>query len=428
VDDQFAALGEAPPGADRPGRWHWLRSLAVDVRPLRESPAFRRMWLGQAVSFLGSQVTFVAVPYQLYSLTGSTLQVGLLSLCELVPLLTLSFLGGAFADAVDRRRLVIASDLGLALASGLLAANASLAHPHVWALYVLSTLVASLFALGLPALRSLTPSLVAPDRLPAAFALGAVYGSLGMIVGPTVGGALIGAAGLTTTYLLDVGTFAASLAAVASLPAAKPEAAERVGLGSIVTGLRFLGSQPAILGSLLLDTNAMVFGMPQALFPALAAERFAGGAQTVGLLYAAPAVGSFVAALLSGWAGRVRRQGIAVAAAASAWGVAIALFGLAEALWLGLLLLAVAGAADMTSGVFRSAILLGGAPDELRGRLTGIELAQVASAPALGNVEAGPVATLTSLRFSIVSGGLACVAGCALLVAALPGLRSYEAR
>src|SRR4051794_29112210 len=213
------------------------------------------MWLGQAVSFLGSQVTFVAVPYQLYRVTGSTLQVGLLSLCELVPLLTLSFVGGAIADAVDRRRLVLATDAGLALASALLAANAALAHPRVWALYVLSAAIASLFALGLPALRSLMPSLVRPDQLPAAFALGAVYGSLGMIVGPALGGALIGAVGLTTTYALDVATFAASLVAVASLSPARPEVSERVGLGSIVTGLRFLGSQPAILGSLLLDTN-----------------------------------------------------------------------------------------------------------------------------------------------------------------------------
>jgi MFS family permease len=266
------------------------------------------------------------------------------------------------------------------------------------------------------------------DQLPAASLLNSAYHSLGAVAGPATGGLLIAGVGLTGTYLIDVGTFAASLIAIWRLPAFPPhEEAERAGLRSMLEGFRFVLSQRVIIGIFLLDTNAMVFGMPSALFPALAEHTFGGGATTVGFLYAAPYAGALAATLLSGWVSHVRRQGLAVAIAAALWGVAILAFGFATALPLALVLLAFAGAADNVSAAFRSAIVLAATPDEMRGRVSGIELAQVASAPALGNLEAGVVASFTSLRFSVASGGFLCIAGTLAVVALFPALLRYDA-
>jgi MFS family permease len=423
-----AAAEDAPELTDRPGWRVGLRRLAVDTRPLRYRH-FRNLWLGQSISSFGSHITYVAIPYQMYQLTHSTLAVGLIALCELVPLLTLSVVGGTIADAVDRRRLMLITELGLVVCSGALVFNATLERPRAWALYVLAASITALWALGSPALRSLTPRLVPEDQLASASLLNSAYHSLAAVGGPATGGLLIATIGLTGTYLVDVATFAASLVAIWRLPTFPPhEHAEGVTLRSMVEGFRFVASQPVILGIFLLDTNAMIFGMPSALFPALAEHRFHGGAGVVGILYSAPYAGALLATLLSGWVAHVRRQGLAVAVAASLWGVAILLFGFAESLPLALLLLAFAGAADNVSAAFRSAIVLAATPDSMRGRVSGIELAQVASAPALGNVEAGVVASLTSLRFSIVSGGLACVAGTALIVASFPALLRYDAK
>ena len=413
------------PLAERPGL---LARLLVDVRPLRVKP-FRRLWLGQAVSLLGSMISFVAVPYQLYELTHSTLQVGLLAFADLVPLLTLAFVGGTVADAVDRRRLLLVTEVGFAVVSLLLAANASLEHPRVWALYVLAFAGASFWALGSPALRSLTPRLVPEQQLSAAVALNSVYSNLGAVAGPALGGVLISVFGLTTTYLIDFGSFAASLVAIALLPSIPPaEEAARAGLRSMIEGFRFVRRQKVVMGIFLLDTNAMIFGMPSALFPALAEHRFHGGAGTVGLLYGAPYAGALAASIVSGPIHRIRRQALAVAVFAGAWGVAIIGFGLATNLWLALVFLVFAGAADFVSAALRSTIVLEATPDAMRGRVSGIELAQVASAPTLGNVEAGVVASFTSLRFSIVSGGVACVLGTIALLVAIPQLIRYEAR
>jgi MFS family permease len=357
------------------------------------------------------------------------LLVGLIALAELVPLLTLAVVGGTIADAVDRRRLLLVTEVGLVVCSALLVVNATLDEPRVWALFVLAAAITSFWALGSPALRSLTPRLVPEDQLASASLLNSAYHSLGAVAGPATGGLLIAGVGLTGTYLIDVATFAASLLAIWRLPSFPPhEQAERAGLRSMLEGFRFVRSQPVILGIFLLDTNAMVFGMPSALFPAFAEHRFGGGASTVGFLYAAPYAGALAATLLSGWVSHVRRQGIAVAIAAALWGVAILLFGLATSLVLALLLLAFAGAADNVSAAFRSAMVLAATPDEMRGRVSGIELAQVASAPTLGNVEAGVVASLTSLRFSVVSGGVACVVGTVAILAAFPALLRYDAR
>jgi MFS family permease len=406
-----------------------LARAAVDLTPLRESQPFRRLWAGQAVSFLGSEINQVAVPIQLYQLTRSTLAVGLLGLTVLVPLLTLTLVGGAIADAFDRRRLLLVSESGLALVGVGFAVNATLPHPQVWLLYVLSTVGASVFCLGTPAMRSLTPRLVPEEQIVSASNLNSIYSNFGAVAGPALGGILVATVGLTATYLIDVATFAASLASVWALPPVPPaHDADRPSLRSIVDGFRYVRTQRAVLGIFLVDTNAMIFGMPSALFPALADHRFGGGAQTVGFLYAAPYAGALVASLLSGWVTHARRHGLIVLVAASLWGVAIAIFGFVESLPLALVCLALAGAADLVSAVFRSAIVLRVTPDSLRGRVSGIEFAQVASAPTLGNVEAGVLASLTSLRFSIVSGGIACVAGTVLIGLLLPALRRYDAR
>jgi MFS family permease len=406
-----------------------LRRLVVDIGPLKRYPAFRRLFVGQTISTFGSEIAAVAAPFQLYQLSHSTLQVGLLSLCELFPLLTLTIAGGALADAVDRRRLLLNTESLLALVAGGFALNASLPHPRVWAIYVLVTLAMSIFSLGAAGMNTVIPRLVEQHELTAANAIENAYGSTTNVAGPALGGVLIAALGLTGAYIIDAATFAASLWSVWRLPALPPaHDAERPSVRTIAEGFRFVRMKKVLLGCFLVDSNAMVFGMPRALFPALALRRFHGGAGTLGVMYAAPYAGALVASLLSGWIAHVRRQALIVAVAAALWGAAIVAFGLSGSLWLALLFLAAAGAADNVSAVLRGAIVWNVTPDWIRGRVSGIEFAQVAATPALGNVEAGVVASLTSLRFSIVSGGLACIAGTFLIVLAVPALIHYDAR
>ena len=413
--------------AERPGRVPLLARLAVDLSPLRESRHFRNLWAGQAISSIGNAITTVAVPVQVYELTGSTLWVGLLSIAALGPLLTVPLLGGAVADAVDRRRLVLLGNLALAGVSAALVVNASLPEPALWPLFVLEAVGTAAWGFTRPAMNTLAPKLVRDDQLEAAMALEGIYSNFAAVAGPAVGGVLIAAIGLVGAYSIDLGTFAAGLATIWTLPASPPEgASERASLRSILDGLAFVRRTPALLGILVVDTNAMIFGMPSALFPALAHHY--GGEATVGFLYAAPYAGAFAASLGSGFTGHTRRQGLGVCVAAGIWGVAIAAVGFADALWLALVLLAVAGAADFVSAVLRSTILVRVTPDELRGRLFGIEWTQVAGAPALGNLEAGVVASFTSVRFSIASGGIACVAGTLLVALALPSFLRYDAR
>jgi MFS family permease len=403
-----------------------LSRVAVDVRPLRSSPAFRRLWFGTGISAIGSQITTVAIPFQVYDETHSTFLVGLLGIAALVPLLTVSVVAGAIADAVDRRRLLLASDVALAAVTVILIFNALADSPSVPLLFVCEALSTAAYAFQRPARNALTPKLVPDDQLLAAIAVEDVVFNLSRVAGPALAGLLIGTIGLAGAYVVDLGTFAASLASIWLLPRLPPiEGAERPSMRSIAEGLRLVRRSPPLLGIFTVDTVAMIFGMPSALFPAFA-EHLGGGPGTVGLLYAAPSAGAFLASILSGWMTRVRRQGLGVCVAASGWGMAIAAFGLATNVRLALVMLAAAGGADFVSAVLRSTILLQVTPDAMRGRLSGIELAQVAGTPALGNLEAGVVASLVGLRFSIVSGGVACVVGTLALALALPAFRRYE--
>lgn len=405
-----------------------LRGIAIDLRPLREVPAFRNLWLGQTVSMLGTSVAAVAVPYQLYKLTGSTLLLGLLALCQLIPLLVAPLAGGAIADAVDRRKLILWSEVALTLVAALFVVNAVLPTPQVWALFVLEFVLTLFAGFGWPALRSAIPRLVPPDQITAAAALQSLQGNISHVAGPALGGLLIATIGVTGAYIADVATFAFSIAAVISLPAIAPlEGSERPSLSTIAAGFRFVRSQKSLMGIFLLDSNAMIFGMPRSLFPAIALHRLGGDASTLGLLYAAPYAGALAATLLvSGWFQRVRRMGLGVVIAATAWGGAIVAFGLSESLWLALVALAVAGGADMISAVLRSTMVIDITPDSMRGRVAGIELMQVASTPALGDLEAGVLASATSVRLSVVSGGLACVAGSLAIALVVPALLRYD--
>ena len=406
----------------------FLRHAMMDLGPLRRHREFRLLMVSRGTSFLGTMVTFVALPYWVYKLSGSSLVVGLLGLAELVPVLVMPFVGGALADAVDRRRMVQLTELGLAAMSGLLLLNSRLADPQLWPIFVLAALMAALDGLQRPSLDALEPRLVERDELPAASAVSGFLGTAGMIGGPALGGVLIATVGLSSTFAFDIATFAVSLLALRLMRAVPPPPdAKRPSFRGVLEGLRYARRRPELLGTYFVDMAAMFFGIPEALFPAFAKE-LGGGPGALGLLYAAPAAGALVASATSGWVGRVHRHGLAVILAATVWGIAVAAFGLAGSLPLALACLAVAGFADMVSGIFRSTIWNQTIPDQLRGRLAGIEMISYTSGPLLGNVESGVVASFAGIRASAVSGGILCVASVAGLAAALPGFRRYDAR
>jgi len=399
----------------------------MDLRPLRRHRDFRALFAAQFVSFLGSMVTYVALPYQMFTLTHSSLKVGLLGLAELLPLLSTAFLGGALADTVDRRRLVLATEVGLGLGSGALALSAFAGPPPVWALYAVAAVMSALNGLQRPSLDALGARLVEPDEMPAMASLAAFRGSVAMIAGPALGGALIAATGLGPTYLFDVATYAFSFLAIRTIRSAMPAAAGGgVSLRGVLEGFRYARSRQELIGTYVVDFVAMVFGMPLALFPALAAAR--GGPRMLGLLYAAPAGGALLASLTSRWTPRVHRHGLAVLLAATVWGLAIVAFGFSAGLVPAVLFLGLAGGADAVSGMFRMTLWNQTIPDALRGRLAGIELVSYMSGPLLGHVEAGLVAAAFSVRVSVVSGGVLCVIGVLACAALLPRFVGYDAR
>jgi MFS family permease len=407
-----------------------LRRLLLDVSPLRLDRDFRWLYVGSVVSGVGNQVTRIVLPYQVYVLTHSTLAIAALTAVQLVPLLVLSLVAGSLADAVDRRRLLLVTQGLLALTSLALAFIALQPAPPLVAILAVAAFGAGVGAVTQPARASATPRLVPPERLPAAIALNQLSYQATSIVGPAIGGLLVATAGPPTAYLFDAVTFVGvlvGLLAIAPLPPIGDIA--RPGISAILEGLRFAARRRVILSTFVIDLNAMIFGMPSALFPVLALDVFRTGPAGLGLLAAAPAVGAFGAALLSGWVAAVRRTGRAIVIAVVVWGAAIVGFGLSTfsfALALGFL--AIAGGADVLSAVFRSSLVQLETPDALRGRVTSIHILAVSSGPQLGDIEAATLASVIGAQASVVSGGLLCLMGVAGVVRLFPELLAHRSR
>jgi MFS family permease len=407
----------------------WIRQHAIDVTPLRRHRDFRLLFIGQMVSFMGSMITFVALPFQIFQISHSSIAVGVLGVVEVVPMVIFSFVGGALADSVDRRWMVRITETALMLLIAVLALNAHFRHPQLWVLFLVVVGIMSADAIQRPSLDSLLPRLVDRDELTAAGALLGLRGSLGMVVGPAVAGILIATIHLTGAYLVDIASFGVSLVALSMMKAVPPPPdAERPSLRRMKEGLQYAVSRQELLGTYVVDMVAMFFGMPIALFPAIASHH-GDPAHIMGFLTAAPAVGSLLATATSGWTSRVHRHGKAIVIAASCWGLAMVLFGLTlHHLWLSLFFLACAGAGDMVSGLFRQTIWNQTIPDALRGRLAGIELISYSSGPALSGIESGVVQRLFTLRTAVVSGGALCVAGAGVCAQAMPTFWAYSSK
>ena len=410
-----------------PSKRGWLHLATVDITPLRRHRDYRLLYFGRLVSFFGTMITVVAFPYQMYQLTHSVFLVGTLGLVEFATLFAFAMLGGALADARDRRNMVLLTEAALMVCSIVLAVNAALAHPQVWLLFGIALLWGVLDAMQRPSLAAMMPRLVDRDELPASAALDSVRGTFGMVAGPALGGVLIATAGLPVTYLVDVATFVVGLVCLYAMRSMPPAVdAERPSVKRVLEGLRYARSRPELMGTYIVDVVAMFFGMPLALLPAIA-QGF-GGPGVLGLLYAAMPAGSLIFSATSGWTNRVHRHGLMVIVAATVWGLAIVAFGFAPGLIPALVFLAIGGAADMMSGIFRQVIWNQTIPDSLRGRLASIELLSFSSGPALGNFESGVVASLFNIRVSIVSGGVLCVVGCLIAAVAMPAFRHYDNR
>jgi MFS family permease len=399
--------------------------LLVDTTPLRVSRDFRRLWAGQAVSLFGTMITTSALPFQVFDQTHSSLAVGLLGAAELGPLLLCAVVGGSFADRIDKRRLLLAVTAVSLICSATLAVNASLEHPQLWLLYLVGPVASGVTAISFAVVRSFLPLLLEQDLRPAGFALQSMYTSFGWMAGPAVAGVLIGSFGLTSAYAADVATFVVAFVVFLGLAPSPPVGGTAgTALQSLLAGLRFLRGHHVIISVFAIDLAAMVFGMPRALFPALA-ERLGGGPVLYGLLLSSVAAGAFVASLGSGWTSRVRRQGRALLVAVALWGVCIAAAGLTLQTVVVLTLFACAGGADMVSAVFRSSIAANLTPDEMRGRVSGVEFAVYAGGPVLGDVESGVVGGLAGVPFAIVSGGIACVVVAGAFAVWVRGLAGY---
>lgn len=415
-----------------------MARLLADLTPLRVSPAYRRLWGALGVSNIGQQMTSVAVGLQVWDITHSSMMVGLVGAFQLVPLIGFGLYGGTLSDAFDRRIVGVVSAIGLWTASIAFLAQ-SLAHVQsVGLLYAVIAVQSAFFAVGNPARQAIIPRLVSAPLLPAANNLGTLTFNLGFTVGPVLGGLVVAATGtVTAAYLIDVAAFTLLIWAMVRLPSLPPTvepgaSRPRAGWAAVREGFAFLAGKRNLQMTFYLDIVAMVFGMPRALFPAIAAAWFGGSirdvAFVVGLLSAAPAVGALISGVLSGPVANTRWQGRVILGAIVVWGLSIAAFGLVRWLPAALVLLAVAGAADNVSAVLRTTILQAATPDEYRGRLQGVFTVVVAGAPRLGDVEAGAVAAMFGETFSVVSGGLACVALAVGLVAWAPAFMRYDAR
>jgi MFS family permease len=420
VTDPIAAA-QPPDPLQQPRRWR------VDTRPLRTSHDFRMIWWSGVISYLGSITTYVAVPFQIKQLTGSLALAGLLGLVELVPLVVFGLWGGALADARDRKTMVFGCEGGLLLLSAVLATNALLPHPQVWPIFVVVALFAIGDALQRPSLDAMIPNVVAHRDLQAASALQSISYDLGAVVGPALAGVLLTAGATWLAYAFDVLTFIVSLTFLSRIAHVSVPAEDAVAdLRSIADGLRYAWRRKDLLGTYVVDILAMFFGMTTAIFPFLAVSL--GASWAVGLLFAAPAVGSLAVSLTSGWTSHVHRHGLAIAWAAGAFGIAMVCVGLAPNVWFALVALVASGAADMVSGIFRSTVWNGSIPDDMRGRLAGVELLSYSTGPALGNARAGLVASAIGVRGALASGGLLAAAGAVAVTATMRDFRTYDDR
>lgn len=403
-----------------------LSAILPDLSPWRSTRDFRLLWVQGLVTYFGSFMAMVALPLQIKELTDSPLAVGAMGAVELVPLVVFGLYGGALADAADRRKVILLSEAALGLLAAILLVNALLPEPMLWPLYVVAAGVAALSGLQRPALDSLMARIVPHDQLTAAAALNSLRWNVGAIAGPSLAGLVVAYAGHASAYAVTVVGFAVSVLLCTRLsPAPAARQAEKPSLRGIAEGARYAWSRPVLLGTYAVDMAAMFFAFPNTIFPFLADDLDAEWA--LGLMYAAGAVGSLALSLTSGWTSRVRRHGLLVVFGAAGWGLAITAAGWSGDVWVVLGCLALAGAGDMLSGLGRSTIWNQTIPDELRGRLAGIEVLSYSVGPQLGQMRAGAAAGWTGTRPAIWSGGLACVASVAVLAAALPRLISYDA-
>jgi MFS family permease len=403
-----------------------LAAVLPDLAPWRSSRDFRLLWVQGLVTYLGSVMALIALPLQIKDLTGSPLAVGAMGAVELVPLVVFGLYGGALADAVDRRRVIVLTEAGLGLLALILLVNALLPSPMLWPLYVVAAGVAALAGLQRPAVDSLLARIVPHDQLAAAAALNALRWQAGAIAGPALAGLVVAYTGNGPAYATTVVCFAASVLMCRRLSPVPPrDKATRPSLRGIVEGARYAWSRPVLLGTYAIDLAAMLFAFPNTVFPFLADELDADW--SLGLMYAAGSVGSLLVSLTSGWVSRTRRHGLLVVFGATGWGLAMAAAGWTSNVWLVLVCLGLAGAGDMLSGLGRSTIWNQTVPDRLRGRLAGIEVLSYSVGPQLGQVRAGAMAGWTGARPAIWTGGLACVAAVGLLAAALPRLVAYDA-
>ncbi|WCH96601.1 MFS transporter [Streptomyces moderatus] len=419
----------AAPQEEVAARRGWRR-WAMDTRPLRR-PAFRRLWSSTIVTAVGSQLTAVAVPKQIYDITGSSAWVGAASLAGLLPLVVFALWGGAIADSMDRRKLLLVTNTGIAVTSLLFWLQAVTGMESVVALMVLLAVQQAFWGINSPARNASIARLVPADELPAANALGSTVMQTGQVMGPLLAGVLIPVIGLAELYLIDALALCVTVWAVFKLPALPPlkaAAERRAGIREIVAGFRYIALHTVLLLSFLADIIAMVFGMPRALFPQLAGQTYGsyGEGLALGLLFAAIPIGAVVGGLFSGTFSRARRHGWMVIGAVVAWGAAITAFGLSDSLWLAVVFLALAGVADMVSMVFRGAILLSAASDEMRGRMQGVFTVVVAGGPRLADVLHGTAGSAFGPRAATVGGGLLVVVLMLGLAAALPALRRYR--
>ncbi|KTD51022.1 MFS transporter [Legionella quateirensis] len=403
-------------------------SHLIDLSLLKRNRDFRLLYLGQFISFIGTMITFVALPYQIYHITESTLMVGLLSLAQLVPLLFTALVGGVFADRYNRRALLIISELLLAVGCCCLALNSYSSTPDLIIIFIVASLMSAITGLHRPAFDSITQQIVKPEDYKNVGALGSFKFSFCMIVGPAIAGLIIAQYGIVITYLIDLFTFIISiinLSLMHSIP--KPVEQEHPSIfSSLKQGISFAFSRQELIGSYFVDFFAMVFAMPNALLPAIAQSY--GGARTLGLLYAAPAIGSLIISFVSGWTSRITHDGKAIAISAAFWGLAIIGFGVSSSLWMAVLFLALSGAFDAISGIFRSTLWNNTIPPELRGRLAGIEMISYLSGPRLGDTRAGLVAAGFGISTALISGGILCIIGVGLSCYALPKFWHYKTK